>query len=190
MLTSSPKLQYSMYKLWLVNYAMNQLFPLQQKKCTNADSTLNRVHCCIIKWGRWYWLVRKLSTSCMCIISILPPAAEAYFWVPNGSLPQAVCWTSQQRAAWIGCSAVSLVCKLIVCCHVCPCIVCACVCFWLNQHCWVQEFQFIRKREKEGVSKIWASRREDGASADNIVIFSRQWDGEVVKRWSMKSLIC
>lgn len=127
MLTSSPKLQYSMYKLWLVNYAMNQLFPLQQKKCTNADSTLNRVHCCIIKWGRWYWLVRKLSTSCMCIISILPPAAEAYFWVPNGSLPQAVCWTSQQRAAWIGCSAVSLVCKLIVCCHVCPCIVCVLV---------------------------------------------------------------
>lgn len=121
---------------------------------------------------KWGLTKRILSTSCMfkCVsFQTCLHCTVGYLWVRNGSLPQAVSLCGES------CVDGMLRCLFSVQAH---CLlsrvfvysVCACVCFWLNQQCWVQEFQFIRERERGRVSKIWASRREDGGPADNKVI--------------------
>lgn len=72
-------------------------------------------------WGSWNgWHILRVEVR---TVFELVLAAVAYLWLPNGSLPRA----ASLWGGGFGCSAVSLVCELIVCGHVCWCIVCVLV---------------------------------------------------------------
>lgn len=75
-----------------------------------------------------------------------PPPLQDYLWAPNGPFaPQdrVSVWRAERLCGeWMPCTS-CLLCA-IVWRHVRSCE--APVCVWLNQHCWVQEFQFREKK--------------------------------------------